>query len=78
MKDGSWKTPTQGTSGFPDITLARDGRVIFAELKTQTGRTTEAQRAWLAAVGGIVWRPEDWPAICALLDHPLPDEKGTP
>jgi hypothetical protein len=53
--------------GYPDLTLvhAGQGRVIFAELKTQTGRVTTAQREWLddleqAGQEVYVWRPEQW------------------
>lgn len=55
--------------GFPDLTLVRGGRLIFAELKTDTGRLTVEQRGWidaLAAVIGVtavVWRPSDWPTV---------------
>lgn len=42
----------QGHSGFPDLCLARDGRVIFLELKTMVGILSESQRAWLEAIGG--------------------------
>lgn len=64
-----WRTPMQGHKGFPDLVLARAGRVIFAELKSATGRPTKEQRAWLAAVGvhGRLWRPADWPTIVAEL-----------
>lgn len=34
-------------AGFPDIVLARHGIVIFAELKSQTGRITPEQQKWL-------------------------------
>jgi len=56
-------------AGFPDLVLARDGRIIAAELKTESGRVTEAQRDWLTALAScpgvevFVWRPSDWTAI---------------
>jgi hypothetical protein len=50
-KDGEWRTHIQGDAGFPDLTLAREGRVIFAELKRANGRVSEAQHAWLEALG---------------------------
>lgn len=54
--------------GFPDLVLVRGTRLVFAELKRQTGKTTPAQDAWLAdlrATGqeAYVWRPADWPQI---------------
>src|SRR5262249_31803425 len=57
--------------GLPDLLLVRE-RVLWAELKTESGRVTPAQRAWieaLAAAGQEVrlWRPRDWPTIQAVL-----------
>jgi len=53
-------------AGWPDLTLMRrrDGRVLFRELKTDTGRVSDRQRAVLdlmAACGldVAVWRPAD-------------------
>ena len=37
--------------GFPDLVLARDGRVMFVELKVPSGRISQNQRAWLVALG---------------------------
>jgi len=62
---GRWRTPVAGDgAGFPDLVLVRD-RVIFAELKSERGRTTLQQREWLqaleaAGVEVFVWRPRDW------------------
>lgn len=65
-----WRTPIAGDAGFPDLVLARDGRVLFAELKSESGRLTRQQREWLDALGAgqyaksvHVWRPSDWPEI---------------
>ena len=49
---GSWRTPIQGDAGFPDMCLARDGRVIFAELKREGKRPDAAQMAWAWALVG--------------------------
>jgi hypothetical protein len=55
-------------AGFPDLTLCRGDRLVFAELKRETGKTTPAQDEWLAALAAVpgascfVWRPSD-------LDH---------
>ena len=52
--------------GFPDLTLVRGARIVFAELKSDTGKVTRAQRDWidaLAATGVVetyVWWPKDW------------------
>lgn len=65
---GRWVTPMAGDKGFPDLALAKDGRVLLAELKRDTGKPTPEQVAWLAAAGGHgrLWRPENWEAV--LLD----------
>jgi hypothetical protein len=59
--------------GYPDLTLVRRGVLVFAELKTEGGKPTAEQRAWLAdleAVPGVtvrLWRPSDWPEVVSLL-----------
>jgi hypothetical protein len=75
---GAYVTPVGADgAGFPDLVLVREGRLIFAELKRQTGRTTTQQDIWLKAlqtceyddwqslmaVKVVVWRPSDWPAV---------------
>ncbi len=37
-------------NGFPDLVLARDGEVLFLELKTETGRLTTEQAGWQLAL----------------------------
>lgn len=66
---GKFRTPLTGDRGAPDLILARRGVVLLAELKTDRGRLSPEQKAWLAALGpyGRVWRPRDWPAIVAEL-----------
>lgn len=71
--------------GFPDLVLCRaetdttgrpipgTGRLIFAELKSATGKPTPAQSEWLAlleAVPGVeayLWRPHDLEGIARVL-----------
>ena len=63
----------RSAAGFPDLVLAREGRVIFAELKTQRGQLTPEQDDWLAALAPAasefadhevhLWRPSDWDEI---------------
>lgn len=57
-----WRTAVQGQKGFPDLVLARDGRVLFRELKTTKGKPTVDQEIWLEALGdlGAIWRPQQW------------------
>ncbi len=35
-----------GDHGFPDLVLARGGRAVFMELKTEVGLQTALQHAW--------------------------------
>jgi hypothetical protein len=65
IRPGVWKTPLQGHAGFPDLVLAHQSRgVIFAELKSDTGRLSAMQKTWLdtldlAGVENHVWQPKD-------------------
>lgn len=75
-KTGGWRTPVGADgAGFPDLTLARGGRVVFAELKAG-GDLSKDQRAWRDAIRGgatewYLWTPADEDAIIALLaKHP--------
>src|SRR5574340_48774 len=43
---------TQGDIGLPDLILVRPPQLIFAELKSERGRVTPGQRAWLDALRG--------------------------
>ncbi len=49
-RNGKWATAIQGDAGFPDLVLARKGRVIFAELKRQGQKERPSQRRWLDAL----------------------------
>lgn len=53
-------------AGFPDWVLANPGqrRVIYAELKSETGRLSPEQRRWLDVLTDSgheahIWRPRD-------------------
>jgi hypothetical protein len=60
-----WRTPVSADgAGFPDCVLVRE-RIVVAELKSQRGRTSDAQKDWLAVFSNAnietyVWRPENW------------------
>ena len=63
--------------GFPDLVLVNPRRkhTLFVELKTDVGRVTDAQQAWLddlrrAGAFAYVWRPTDWPQITQILGAP--------
>lgn len=46
---GGWRTPVSGDVGFPDLVLVRE-RVVWAELKTSTGRLSPEQQAWIESL----------------------------
>jgi hypothetical protein len=58
--------------GFPDLTMVRRGRLIFAEMKKNTGVCTDAQQRWLAELEQTecevyLWRPDDYEEILEVL-----------
>lgn len=64
-----WSTAAQGNgaAGFPDLVLVGHGRVVFAELKSGSGRLRPEQLGWrdsILANGGewVLWNPTDWMA----------------
>lgn len=72
--NGGWRTPVAADgAGFFDLVLVRD-RVIFAELKSETGHLTKPQQEWLvtlraAGADARVWRPSDWKSIVEVLQR---------
>ena len=69
-----WRTAVQADgAGFPDLVLARKPRALFAELKSDSGRLSPAQRLWLAELEGCprsethLWRPADRERIAEAL-----------
>ena len=64
----------RSTAGFPDLVLARKGRVVFAEVKDEKGTLSKAQAEWhVELMPGnrthevYVWRPSDLVEIESLL-----------
>lgn len=67
-----WRTAAQGNgaAGYPDLTLVRNGYLIFAELKSATGKLAPAQRVWMDElllvsmaedrVLTFLWTPDLW------------------
>lgn len=65
--------------GFPDVVLCKpaslsaEGRLVFAELKSRTGKLTVEQAQWLDVLRHTgrcevyVWRPTDWEELVAIL-----------
>jgi hypothetical protein len=60
-------------AGFPDLVLVKGNRLVFAELKREKGKVTEAQKVWLKrleATGAecYIWRPSQWEEVLAILE----------
>jgi len=71
--------------GFPDLTLLHkeQGRVIFAELKSEKGRVTKDQMLWLAGLQTsgaevAVWRPEHLEKVIPRMLQPKRRPKVVP
>ncbi len=76
-----WRTAFSGDPGFPDMVLARRGRVIFAELKMDGKKARPEQDRWLLeldpgnirgnrelrGVEAYVWTPADFDSIVETL-----------
>jgi hypothetical protein len=65
-----WRTPvTADGAGWPDLVLVRPPRIIFAELKSETGELRPRQAEWLDVLRLLpqvevrLWRPADWNAL---------------
>lgn len=72
----SWSS-RHSEPGFPDLCAVHPARgVLFAELKTETGRVRPEQTQWIdtitaAAEHGVrarLWRPSAWPEVVAVLN----------
>lgn len=74
--------------GFPDLVIVGRGGILYRELKTETGKVSAAQQAWLDALKAVgadarVWRPEDlnsgtiWREIRRLIS-PGPTDASSP
>ncbi len=77
-RDGSivHHTSYSGDGGFPDLVLARAGKIIIAELKSERGKPSGDQVLWFTALGGLgdanafsdlvgvyLWKPSDMDKI---------------
>lgn len=49
---GDYRQCIAGDPGFPDLLLARNGVVMLWEVKSEEGRVSDAQVAWLDALSG--------------------------
>lgn len=76
IRPGRWATPFTGDPGFPDLCLVHHTRgALFAELKSGTGRPTDAQVRWIATLQAAgceayIWWPHQMPLIADRLAQP--------
>jgi hypothetical protein len=59
-------------AGFPDLVMVKGDRVVYAELKKETGKATAKQKEWLEALSAAgqevaLWRPSDLPTVLRVL-----------
>lgn len=62
------KQNVQGHAGFPDLCMAKGGRVIFAELKMPGKPLEPDQDLWYRALAQgdgdwYIWQPQNWDFI---------------
>ncbi len=65
-------TSIHSPAGFVDVVMAREERLIFAELKSEKGTVTTYQQEWISALketGAEVylWRPSDFGKIVEIM-----------
>ena len=75
-KGKGWVTATT-LKGWPDLVAWRGPRLLFVELKTDSGRLTNDQQVVLVELQEVaranphvevhVWRPKDWPQVVEVL-----------
>jgi hypothetical protein len=66
-------TPKLPGAGWPDLVLVRGDRLVFVELKSNTGTVRSEQDDWLAALEEtcadvFVIRPRDWDWFAPVLE----------
>jgi hypothetical protein len=66
-QSGEWRTGVQGDKGFPDLVLTNGTKLLFIELKSETGDLRIDQERWIKQLrsshykkGVLVWRPSSW------------------
>jgi len=67
----TWRS-IHSPAGYPDLCLAKPGRLIYAELKSEKGKVSDKQREWLdtlkaAGAEAYVWRPSQFEEAVEIL-----------
>ena len=68
-----WRTAVAGDgAGFPDCVFVKPPRLIFAELKSETGQLSAEQYFWLQGLVKCgqevyLWKPSDFEEITEML-----------
>ena len=69
-----YKTPVSADGkGFPDLVMVKRARLIFAEVKSDTGKLSPEQKDWITALTCsmrcecYIWKPENWDEIVEIL-----------
>lgn len=71
LADGSWRTTC--SVGWPDLTMVRGDRIVFAELKDRRGKVDPTQDEWLDTLAEVpcaevfTWRPAHWEQVVKVL-----------
>jgi hypothetical protein len=65
-------TEIHSPKGWPDLTFCKPPRLVFAELKSEKGKTTPEQDEWLNQLRecgqeAYVWRPSDLQTVGNIL-----------
>ena len=73
-----WRTPVSGPlgAGWPDLTLVRDDRLLFVELKRDKNARPTPDQTFVLTLLGIaaetyVWRPSDWDDVARILQSKI-------
>lgn len=74
----TWRS-IHSPAGFPDVVMVRQGRLIFAELKSEKGKLSDKQQEWIDALRDgqkfapmpnwevYAWRPHQIEEIAEIL-----------
>ena len=68
----TWRS-FHSVKGYPDLTMVRDDKLIFAELKREGAKLSPEQREWLATLDKVpsvktyCWHPSEFDEIARVL-----------